>query len=141
MERILLQQDEIFTIGKTRDLLMKNLMPELVAYMKIATGVEIREVYYDWSLHNKSGVIVAICSEPIPFSPEIIEEYHGKERIHEEINSISMQVQKYPEEIFSYQTKNRRTIIVVRSGILVAIEKELIRLGFRETLKIAKREF
>ncbi|WP_454131674.1 Na-translocating system protein MpsC family protein [Kitasatospora aureofaciens] len=42
MERVLLEQDQIVTNSwQTRDLLMKNLLPEITAYLKIATGVEI----------------------------------------------------------------------------------------------------
>ncbi|CAM5789971.1 MULTISPECIES: DUF2294 domain-containing protein [Brevibacillus] len=139
MERVLLEQDQIVTILQTRDLLMKNLLPEITAYLKIATGVEIREVYYDWGLHNRSGIIVALTSEPLPHAGEIAEAFTGKEQLHEEIEKISIQVEKIPEEMFSYKL-NMRTILVVRNGILVAIEKEFIRLGFSESLRIAKRQ-
>ncbi len=43
-----------------------------------------------------------------------------------------------PEKISSYKLSDR-TLVVVRERILVAIEKQLISLGFDDTLRISKR--
>ncbi|MCM3568028.1 Na-translocating system protein MpsC family protein [Neobacillus mesonae] len=138
MENVLMARDEEKTVMQTRDMLMQSLIPEIKAYVKIVTGLDIKEFYYDWNLHNKSGIFTGICSEL--FKDEDLHDftYPGKERIHKEISDVSLHAQKVPDEIVSILL-NPRTLIVIRNGILVSIEKELIRLGYRETLKIAKR--
>ncbi|MGG1675227.1 Na-translocating system protein MpsC family protein [Neobacillus sp. NRS-1170] len=137
-ESVLLGQDQESIVQKTRDMLMQNLIPEFKAYIKILTGMEIKEFYYDWSLHNKSGVFVGISS----FSTETDEiksdEFEERGNLHEEIKRISIQAQKDPEEVMSFRL-NQRTLVVIRKGILVSIERELIRLGGSETLRLAKR--
>lgn len=50
-----------------------------------------------------------------------------------------MQIQKAPEETHS-KLLNERTLIIVRHGILISLEKEFIQLGFQETLKVVKRK-
>ncbi|RNB72816.1 Na-translocating system protein MpsC family protein [Brevibacillus panacihumi] len=136
-EKILLEQDQVFSIQHTRDVLMKTIIPEIKAYTSLIAGIQFREFYYDWGLHNSSGVFVGIESDEDDF--EIKEDgYSGKEEFHQEIENISHLVQKAPEELYSFMINNR-TILVIRNGILVRIEKELIRLGLEGNLRLAKR--
>ncbi len=136
-ESVLLTQGQEAMVLRTRDMLMKTLIPEFKAYIKILTGMEISEFYYDWGIDNKSGIFVCFGSsnETNHLNDE---NYEGKENIHSEIKRISIQVEKEPEEIHSIQL-NPRTLVVIRKEILVPIERELIRLGNSETLKLAKR--
>ncbi len=64
--------------------------------------------------------------------------YPGKQAIHDRIIKMSEIAQKGPEKISSYKLSDR-TLVIVREGILVAIEKQLISLGFDDTLRISKR--
>jgi uncharacterized protein YbcI len=139
-ESVLLGQQQEMMIQTTRDLLMQSLIPEFKAYIKILTGMEIKEFYYDWGLHNKSGIFVCIGRSSTESENENDKTYmfHGKEPLHQEINRISLQAEKTPEEVHSYLL-NERTLVVIRNGILVPIEKELIRLGNFESLRLAKR--
>jgi uncharacterized protein YbcI len=137
-ENVLLAQDQEAIVQTTRDMLMQTLIPEFKAYIKILTGMEIKEFYYDWGLHNKSGVFIGISTSLTDPGEIINDSYEGKEQLHKEIKRISSQAQKEPEEVESYLL-NQRTLVVLRQGILVSIERELIRLGSSETLKIAKR--
>jgi uncharacterized protein YbcI len=137
-ERVLMEEQQEDTVQMTRDLLMKKLIPEIKATMNFVTGMEIREFYYDWGLHNRSGMFLCISSDVLQSPEALVEEYDGKERIHAEITNISKQSEKAPAEIYSYQV-NPRTTILVRNGILVSIEKQLIRDGYQEVLKLAKR--
>lgn len=137
-ETILMGQNQETLIQETRDKLMQSLIPEIRAYVQILTGMDIQEFYYDWALHNKSGLFVCICDESANSEDSMVSKFEGKELIHEEIKRISIEAQKNPEEVNSYLL-NPRTLIVIRNGILVRIEKELIRLGLHETLRIAKR--
>jgi uncharacterized protein YbcI len=138
MEKILMNQDQEMTIQETRDLLMQSLIPEIIAYIKVVAGFTIGEFYYDWSLQNRSGVFVGFSNDSDKHLNQSENSFENKEKIHHQIAVISKQAQKVPNEIYSYYM-NPRTLIVIREGILVSIEKELIRLGKAETLRLAKR--
>jgi len=137
-ETVLLGQGQEAMVQKTRDMLMQTLIHEFKAFIKIMTGMEVKEFYYDWGLHNKSGVFVCIGSNASETESINEDEYEGKDKLHKEIKKISIQSEKEPEEIGSYLL-NPRTLVVIRKGILVSIERELIRLGNSETLRLAKR--
>ncbi|MDD9269104.1 Na-translocating system protein MpsC family protein [Paenibacillus sp. GCM10023248] len=137
-EKVLLQQDQIAAIQHTRDLLVKSLIPEFKAYLLVIAGMNIQEFYYDWGLHNHSGIMVGIEADEGKEHPELLEGYTGKEELHQEIDSLSHQVEKRPEELYSCKL-NDRTLVVIRNGILISIEKELIRIGHEESLRLAKR--
>ncbi|MEH7157687.1 Na-translocating system protein MpsC family protein [Neobacillus drentensis] len=139
-ESVLLGQQHETMVQTTRDLLMQTLIPEFKAYIKILTHMEVNEFYYDWGLHNKSGLFVCIGITPTESEAPIDKKYSypGQENLHREINKISLLAEKTPEEVHSYLL-NERTLVVIREGILVPIEKELIRLGNFEALRLAKR--
>lgn len=137
-ERVLLEQDQIFIVHQMRDKLMETVMPLITALIEEITGNSIREFYYDWNLHDKTGMLVGISSGLFQQSELIDESYGGKQELEREIVRISHLSQKAPDEISSCEV-SPRTIIVIRNGILVRIEKELIRAGLQDTLKTVKR--
>jgi uncharacterized protein YbcI len=137
-EKVLMNQKQDESVQQTRDLVMQTLIPEMKAYIKIVTGMEIREFYYDWGLHNKSAMFTGICSDSTSIDGPIKEEFTGKTELINEINNLSSESEKKPEEIYACQL-NHRSILVNRNGILVRIEKQLIRQGMQEQLKLAKR--
>lgn len=137
-ERVLMDQDQTDIIVQMRDTLIQRLYPELKGYIQLTTGVQVQEMYYDWNLHNRSGMITFIGEEPFPYAESVNDAYPGKPIIDQEIINISQQAQKIPEELYSFEL-NSRTILIVRNGILVRIEKELIRLGHSALLKRVKR--
>jgi uncharacterized protein YbcI len=137
-EKVLMNQKQDASVQQTRDLVMQTLIPEIKAYIKIVTGMEIREFYYDWGLHNKSAMFTGICSDSTNTDYPIKEEFTGKEELINEMIHLSSESEKKPEEIYACQV-NQRTILVIRNGILVRIEKQLIRQGMQEQLKLAKR--
>jgi uncharacterized protein YbcI len=138
MEKILMNEKQENIVQHTRDILMENLIPEIKAYITVLTGMEIEEFYYDWGLHNYSGMFVAITTDRSTFDNLANEKYAGREPLHEEINNIGQQTEKVPEEVLSVKI-NERTYAVVRTGLLLTIERELIRLGYRDILRRAKR--
>ncbi|SHF83118.1 Na-translocating system protein MpsC family protein [Ornithinibacillus halophilus] len=140
VERTLLHENREEVVQTSRDVVMENLIPEVKSFIKFITSIEIDEFYYDWGMHNHSGMFVAISHtiDDERITQLASEDYFGKDVLHEEISNISLQAQKLPEEIISYEL-NERTVLVIRKGILVSIEREFIRLGKREVLRIAKR--
>ncbi|OLS40653.1 Na-translocating system protein MpsC family protein [Bacillus sp. MRMR6] len=137
-EKVLMNQKQEEIVQRTRDMLMQTLIPEIKAYIKMVTGMEVREFYYDWDLHNKSAIFTGIGTDSTSLEKAVVENYSGREEIHKEIINLSRESEKRPEEVYSCQL-NQRTLLVVRNGILVSIEKQLIRQGMREELKLAKR--
>lgn len=135
VERFLLNKEEEQAFRYTRELLMKSLLPELSAYLKEHLSAEVSELFYDWGLHNASGMIVALINQGDANS----ESYAGQEEVHRQINEVSSKVQKEPVFTDSWWL-NPRTLIIRREGILIPLEKELINLGYENTLKTTKRK-
>ncbi|TVX97894.1 Na-translocating system protein MpsC family protein [Paenibacillus cremeus] len=135
-EKILLKQGQISSVRQIRDLVMKSLIPEIKAFLLLMTGIELVEFYYDWELYRHSGVFVGRQLEDLPLILESQERYEGKGKLHRELEIISQCVQKRPDQLSSYML-NKRTLLVVRSGILIEISRELIRLGDEDSLRKA----
>ncbi|MCM3575107.1 MULTISPECIES: Na-translocating system protein MpsC family protein [Mesobacillus] len=136
MENTLLTNHQSVYVQKTRDLMMETLEEEIKSYIELNTKDKIKEFYYDWNLDEKSGMLLFIFEKDQPY---IFDVYDNKNLVEEETIELSMEIQKAPEETHS-KLLNERTLIIVRHGILISLEKEFIQLGFQETLKIAKRK-
>jgi uncharacterized protein YbcI len=137
MERMFMENDQWETVLSMRQKLMQTLWPDIRANVELLTGVRIHEFYADWGLHNRSGMLVGVSSEEFPCGTAFTEEFEGKEEIESELVKISQHAEKVPEEMYSCAL-NARTIVVVRNGILVRIEKELVRLGHSQLLRTVK---
>lgn len=136
IEKVLQNRRNELKVEETRDLMMKELIPDLKAALKSMAGIEIDGIHYDWNLGKRTGLIFVAFNTSNPL-PE--KEYPGKKAIEEEINRLSIKAQKMPEETTSSML-NSRTLAVIRKGILVDIEKELIANEFTEELKLSKRK-
>jgi uncharacterized protein YbcI len=139
MEQSLMESDQTVYVEKTRDLMMETLIKEMTSFIELNVEGRVEEFYYDWKLEKKTGMMIAVLSSseeehPLP----AINNYKNSEGVHRDIIQISTEVQKPPEETYSIML-NPRTLLIIRKGIFIRLEKELIRLGFQETLKIAKR--
>lgn len=135
MENTLISNHQSVYVQKTRDLMMETLEEEIKSFIELHTEDKIKEFYYDWNLDAKSGIFLFVFDNDQPYD---FATYKYKDMIHEEIKELSMEIQKAPEHTHS-MLLNERTLIIVRHGILIKLEKEFIGLGFQETLKIAKR--
>lgn len=135
MEKTLIGNHQSVYVQKTRDLMMETLEQEIKSYIEQNTEEKVREFYYDWNLDDKTGMLLFILDNE---KPTYFEHYSNQEEVHKEIIDLSTEIQKAPEQTFS-KLLNERTLVIVRKGILISLEKEFIHLGFQETLKIAKR--
>ncbi|WP_059049092.1 DUF2294 domain-containing protein [Paenibacillus senegalimassiliensis] len=135
-EKLLLSQGQIRLVQHTRDIVMASLIPEIKAYLTLLAGINTVDFYYDWELHNRSGVLIARQAGVWVDEPQIPSVYKGQEKLHQEIGWVSDQIQKRPEEIASFMI-NDRTLLVARSGVLIDLTKELIRHQLEEPLKQA----
>lgn len=139
MERVLLRQKNVIKIEETRDLLMQELIPEIKATIRVIAGSYVESIYYDWSLKNRTGLLVGVMEENEAEFRQVHADYAEKEKVHQEIVKMSKKAEKAPEYVDSMYM-NERTLIIERKGILVEIEKELIRSGFTESLRLSKRQ-
>ena len=135
-EKILLKQGQIRMIEHTRDIVMRSLIPDIKAYLLLLTGRNMMEFYYDWELHNNSGIFVGYQLDNASLVSASQEKYPGKEELHHEIGCMSYRIQKRPDQIYSRMI-NKRTLLLVRSGVLIDLSKELIQLQDEDHLKQA----
>jgi uncharacterized protein YbcI len=139
MEKSLMASDQSVYVEKTRDLMMETLIKDISSYIEVNVNGHVEEFYYDWELEAKTGMIIAVLSCPEQDSPlPAPNNYLNCEQVHKDIISISTEAQKPPEETYSIML-NPRTLLIIRKGIFISIEKELLEFGFHENLKIAKR--
>ncbi|WKA59292.1 Na-translocating system protein MpsC family protein [Planococcus shenhongbingii] len=137
-EKLLLKRMEAKRVGQTRDLLLNSVKMELFQELAAITGYDVKEIYADWNFEKESGLLIVVLdaeTDPVSF---IYPEGVNKEALHEIVIKISKITQKAPETIESYWL-NDITVVVERRGIMVDIEKELIKNGVIEELRVAKR--
>ncbi|MBJ6363983.1 Na-translocating system protein MpsC family protein [Paenibacillus sp. GCM10012307] len=137
-ERVLLEQNHETIIHQIREKLLQMIIPEISSYVEALTGIKLKEFYYDWNLHSKTMMLLGICEGSVMKGAPVDTDYPGKQQLEREMDTLSQQTQRIPDEIVSFEM-NPRMLVIIRKGILVHLEKELIRLGQGELLKRAKR--
>lgn len=137
-ERILLEQQQEELVITTRDKIMLAVTPELLQYLQDVLGVHAEECYYDWNFIQGTGMIAVVSPELIRYTPAPAFD-SSRQEIEDELNRISAQVQKEPCSTASYEM-NPRTLLFIRSGVLLPMEREMILLGQGDTLKRVKRK-
>lgn len=138
MEIVLLKQGEWKRVMETRDVLMNELMPEIIQKLGEIAELDVEELYSDWDLDKETGMIIGIATEKEDRAAGDWLENIDKQALEDAINEFSEKAEKKPAHIESYML-SERTFLIKRTGILVRIEKELIRNGYAEVLKLAKR--
>jgi len=137
MERVLIERNETKRVEETRDLMMEELLPNMKQTLCEIAQVEIDQLYYNWSLENQSGIIFGVMvneDKTVPPWPDNVD----IEAFRKEVDLLTKKGQKTPENTELYWL-SERTIIAKRNGIFVRIEKELIKNGYTEELKLTKR--
>ncbi|MEC0238731.1 Na-translocating system protein MpsC family protein [Paenibacillus dokdonensis] len=135
VEQFLLNQKEEQVFRYTRELMMQSLLPELTGYLEREMDIKLDDLYYDWGLHDASGIIVGLFADHSHTS----EVYNGRDEVHNQINRVTGIVQKRPENVYSWWV-NPKSLVVIREGLLILIEKEMIHLGYDEVLRTTKRK-
>ncbi|WP_033541153.1 Na-translocating system protein MpsC family protein [Planococcus sp. CAU13] len=137
-EQLLLKRNETKRVAETRDILLGGVKPELLQGLAAITGSNVQELYADWNLEKGSGMFIAVldaeADQAILESPPEVDTSALKEKVI----SISKITEKEPDFIAFYWL-NDDTVLVERKGIMVEIEKELIKNGVIEELRLAKR--
>ncbi|KOF08834.1 hypothetical protein AC739_18060 [Planococcus glaciei] len=138
MEAILLKQNEWKRVLETRDLLMNDLKPQIQEHLLKIAGMDFAELYADWNLPMKSGLILGIMDEKA--TADTLRWPAGLDRktFHQKIEQVNKAVEREPGSIESVWLSNR-TLLVKCSEIMVGIENALIAEGYSEVLKLVKR--
>ncbi|GEK60034.1 DUF2294 domain-containing protein [Marinococcus halophilus] len=137
IEKVMLDQRDKSAVEELRETMMSKMLPEIKNYIASLIDIEDWEFYFDWNIENKSGVITG-------FHPDKLKEGESGQRtqhqedIKQAIQRVSEEVGKSPDEITVHPV-NERTMLAVRTGGLILIEKELIRTGHLDVLKSTKR--
>ncbi|PSL41405.1 uncharacterized protein YbcI [Planomicrobium soli] len=137
MEKFLLQQNEERRVLETRDMLMDNMKEEVVQELKNISKLELNEIYSDWNLEQKTGIVIGVFDGDVDKSTLEWPDEVSEEKFQDKLIKANILSEKAPEELETYWLDNR-TILVRRSNFLLPIEKELIKRGHVEELKRAK---
>lgn len=137
-ERILVEQKQFKRVLETRDLLMNELKQEIKLNLWEIAELDAKEVYADWHLEQKTGMIIVVLNEEEEQENWQWPKDINEEEFYRQVKIGSLEAQKEPDETSIYWL-NEQTVLIRRFGILLQLEKELIKNGFEEQLKIAKR--
>jgi hypothetical protein len=110
-------------------------MPDLKDSL-LKRGIELESIYFDWDDHNFSGMIVGLL-KGTPYRKHE-DYYRGKDGVHHQITKITYEVQKVPDHVYSFWAAPN-ILIIIREGLFIKIEKELLKYGFEYSLRTAKR--
>lgn len=138
MEAILMQQGEYKRVEDTRDLLFEQLQTEIRARIEVIAGITIQEMYFDWDLQQKRGVILGVMSEDTSACEAQWPAHLNYQKFNDKVIELSEWGQKVPAVTESFWL-NDRTIVIKRTGVFVEIEKELIQAGYTNELKEVKK--
>ncbi|WP_276353103.1 Na-translocating system protein MpsC family protein [Cohnella caldifontis] len=136
MEEVLMREGSDFQVEKARTAIIDRILGELEGIIRVSLEREVKEYYQDWNFPNNSGVLMFELDESIGESPHAA---FDTRLLEQEIVRISRLVQRAPDEIHTYVVSPRH-YLVERNGILIAIEKALIKKGFAFELKSTKDE-
>ncbi|WP_186725583.1 Na-translocating system protein MpsC family protein [Planomicrobium sp. CPCC 101110] len=139
MEKNLLGQNEVKRVLASRDMVIRNLTPEIMQQIEELTGYGVIEFYTDWNFEKETGLMIGIINKELEKQPMPWPNSEDEQALRDYLDRASLIAQKIPEHTDIFWL-NDRTLLVQRSGILLEIEKEFIRNGFLDELKLSKRQ-
>lgn len=137
-EKVLMSQKESVRVQEIRDLLMRDLKEQIKLDLLKSAELEIKEIHADWNLENKTGLLILVLNGETKEKAQEWPKDIDKKAFYQEVADASKKAQKEPDKTEVFWL-NERTVLIRREGILIEIEKELIRNNFTEQLKLAKR--
>ncbi|AQQ54732.1 DUF2294 domain-containing protein [Planococcus lenghuensis] len=139
MEKNMMDQNELRKVLVTRNLIIRNLEPEIMDKIEELTGSRIQEFYTDWNFEKETGLIIGVIDGEFEKQPSAEPDSVNEQALRNYIDRASGITQKTPARTDLYWLDNR-TLLVRRSEILLEIEKEFIRSGFLEELKFSRKQ-
>ena len=137
-EKMLLDRQENKRVLESRDLMMNSLKNDFLEGLGSVSDFKGKELFFDWNLDKESALLLVIAgntdAESDFSAPLGVLEGPIKDII--EMNSSLTQKKPEKTELFWL---NSDILLIKRTGILVEIEKQLIKNGATDKLKLAKR--
>lgn len=137
-EELLISRGESKRVLESRDLLMNSLKQEFIDGLVSCSEFQGSDLFFDWNLEKQSGLLLVVAGDEkdgnvFSMPPDIDEE-----PIKQIIEMNSTLSQKKPEETNLFWMSGR-VLLIRRTGIMVDIEKQLIKNGVLDELRLAKR--
>lgn len=123
-------------LQSTRELMVGYLMPELCRYVRDDCGIPVGPHAYDWNDDDLSCLIFMLLEEPACLRENA--PYPDQSKIHRIVASLTYDVQRFPEKIYSFWIEPG-LLVIIRDGTLIQVEKTLIEDGHSEALRMSKR--
>ncbi|MFD1032502.1 Na-translocating system protein MpsC family protein [Metaplanococcus flavidus] len=137
-EEIFVEKGNLDNVLKTRDIIIDSEKDQFLKGLQEHTGQNFRDLYADWNLTKRSGVFIAVMENVHPTDvfhwPQGVQE----DTLREIIILNSIRTQKKPDQTNFYWL-DEHILLVERIGILIDIEKQLLKNGLAEELRLAKR--
>ena len=140
LETVLLENGNSDNVDISRTIVIKKLLMELKGILEIEFEVDVKSYFHDWNYPNNSGMItIEFESYLTKMEDTTISSFHESQPLINEIDRISILVQKKPEKTEAFFI-SPKVYLVKRDGILIQIEKALIDKGYEHTLLVTKDE-
>ncbi|GGJ23415.1 Na-translocating system protein MpsC family protein [Paenibacillus hunanensis] len=118
-------------------LLDQFVYPAIRKKVEAAAGQQIIHHFIDWKEDvNRACIAIMFELEPDRKKEDL---YSGKAELHIRVSQITEDVQKSPADIESYWV-DPDTLVIIRKGLLISLEKRIIKKGFNNALRVSKRE-
>ncbi|MEH6938075.1 Na-translocating system protein MpsC family protein [Bacillus sp. JJ664] len=141
LESTLLEHGNGDNVDISRSIVMNAVINQLKGILELEFEQDIASFYHDWNYPQNTGMITVEFENNI--AQHFVDPNQGSnidlKPLIDEIDRISILVQKKPEKTEAYFI-SPKIYLVKRDGILVRIEKALIKKGFEQTLMVTKDE-
>ncbi|MEW4369810.1 hypothetical protein [Paenibacillus kandeliae] len=136
MENLVYREDmDVFR--SIRELMMEYALKDIQSQLLEQFGLKLQELYYDWDEYDQSSMIMGMFQNQVF---DIEQPYYPNQKlVHEQVSHVTYIVEKYPDTIRSFWA-DPHTLVMMRQGLLVRIEEELVKEGFQEILRKTKRK-
>ncbi|MFA9556343.1 Na-translocating system protein MpsC family protein [Evansella sp. AB-rgal1] len=135
MEEVLLYKGQSAYVENAREVIIGHILEELKGAVQVSFDVEVEEYFHDWNFNNNSGVIILVLESKL--DTPVHNPNFNMVALEQEIARITELVQKVPDKIYMYPV-SKNILLIERIGLLVPIEKAMIKKGYQEELKITK---
>ncbi|WP_281864243.1 Na-translocating system protein MpsC family protein [Planomicrobium okeanokoites] len=137
-EKMLLDRQENKRVLESRDLMMNSLKNDFLEGLGSVSDFKGKELFFDWNLEKQSALLLVIAGNTDAESDYSALQGVLEGPIKDIIEMNSSLTQKKPEKTELFWL-NSDILLIKRTGILVEIEKQLIKNGAADELKLAKR--
>lgn len=137
-EEILMDKGMKKRIIETRDILFHSIKMELLNGLESQLDRKVEDLFADWNIVHRSGLLIVTLEKDLDESEFSLPQGVNQEILREIFRLNSMRTQKEPDQTNFYWL-NEHLLLIERIGILIEIEKQLVRNGVTEELRLAKR--